>query len=373
MTAALIDAGEAALAADAALREAEKEHAAAEDLAEQAVVKAGFEDVAAAQAAVRGEQDLARLQSQVDTAREQAAAVAEVLADPDLDVELTLAAPVRETAATSRAAVAAGRSAEQLLATATQRVRQLIVLKAELEQRMTELAPVEQAAQRAKELADLASGNGANRLNMPLSAYVLAARLEEVAEVASGRLRAMTQGRYTLIHSDARAGNARSGLRLMVSDAWTGQDRDTATLSGGETFLASLALALGLAEVVTASAGGAPLDALFVDEGFGSLDEETLDEVLDVLDGLREGGRLVGIVSHVPHLRDRIPSRLRVSKGTSGSTVTQHDGTGGGQDAEVEDRAERDELVVTLPAPVPVESERVFAGAGEQLALLGAE
>ena len=153
---------------------------------------------------------------------------------------------------------------------------------------------MEAAAQRTKELADLAAGIGSNRLSMSLSAYVLAARLEEVAEVASVRLRAMTQGRYTLVHSDARAGSGRSGLRLLVSDSWTGQDRDTATLSGGETFLASLALALGLAEVVTASAGGAPLDALFVDEGFGSLDEETLDEVLDVLDGLREGGRLVG-------------------------------------------------------------------------------
>ena len=82
---------------------------------------------------------------------------------------------------------------------------------------------------------------------------------------------------------------------------------------------------------MTASAGGAPLEyALFVDEGFGSLDEQTLDEVLDVLDGLREGGRLVGIVSHVPHLRDRIPEpAARVSKGTSGSTVTQLDGAEG--------------------------------------------
>jgi exonuclease SbcC len=160
----------------------------------------------------------------------------------------------------------------------------------------------------------------------------------------------------------------------MVSDAWTGHDRDTSTLSGGETFLASLALALGLAEVVTASAGGAPLDALFVDEGFGSLDEEILDEVLDVLDGLREGGRLVGIVSHVPHLRDRIPSRLRVTKATSGSTVSQSDGTGG----EDEERlAPHEGAVITLPEPQPTPvtetPEAPFAGMGEQLALLGAD
>ncbi len=367
LTGDLIETVEAALAADAALEEAERECSAAEGLAVQAALEAGFADVAAARAAVRDEQALAALLSSVTAAREQAAAVAELLADPDLDVALAPEAPVREAAARSRAALAAGRQAEQQWATASQRVEQLVVLERELGERLAELLPVAEAAQRAKELADLAAGIGPNRLNMPLSAYVLAARLEEVAEVASGRLRAMTQGRYTLIHSDARAGNARSGLRLLVSDAWTGQDRDTATLSGGETFLASLALALGLAEVVTASAGGAPLDALFVDEGFGSLDEETLDEVLDVLDGLREGGRLVGIVSHVPHLRDRIPSRLRVSKGTSGSTVTQHDGAGGDDDG-IDPAAE--DVVVRLPDDAPA-SLRV--GEPEQLALLGAE
>ncbi len=367
VTGDLIETVEAALAADAALMEAERERSAAEGLAVQAALEAGFADVAAAQAAVRDEQALAALLSSVTAAREQAAAVAAQLADPELDVAMAPEAPVREAAARSRAALAAGRQAEQQWATASQRVEQLVVLERELGERLVELLPVAEAAQRAKELADLAAGTGPNRLNMPLSAYVLAARLEEVAEVASGRLRAMTQGRYTLIHSDARAGNARSGLRLLVSDAWTGQDRDTATLSGGETFLASLALALGLAEVVTASAGGAPLDALFVDEGFGSLDEETLDEVLDVLDGLREGGRLVGIVSHVPHLRDRIPSQVRVSKGTSGSTVTQHDGAGGHDDG-IEPAAE--DVVVRLPDPAPA-SLRV--GDPEQLALLAAQ
>jgi exonuclease SbcC len=280
-------------------------------------------------------------------------------------------------------ALVASREAEQRLATAAQRVEQLVQLRHELAERLVALEPVAAAARRAKELADLAGGIGANRLNMALSAYVLAARLEEVAEAASHRLRAMSQGRYTLMHSDSRTGNGRSGLRLLVCDEWTGQDRDTATLSGGETFLASLALALGLAEVVTASAGGAPLEALFIDEGFGTLDEETLDEVLDVLDGLREGGRLVGIVSHVPHLRDRIPSQLRVRKGSAGSSLAQTDGAG-------------DEFLpprpVAPPAPaadvlalpdIPAEIAEiaevaevvdvVSAPASEQLALLGAD
>jgi exonuclease SbcC len=112
-------------------------------------------------------------------------------------------------------------------------------------------------------------------------------------------------------------------LALRVLDAWTGLERHPATLSGGESFSASLALALGLADVVTAEAGGALLETLFVDEGFGSLDDETLDEVMAVLDDLREGGRTVGVVSHVADLRQRIPTQLRVVKTRHGSALRQ--------------------------------------------------
>jgi exonuclease SbcC len=157
---------------------------------------------------------------------------------------------------------------------------------------------------------------------MELETYVLAARLEQVAAAASVRLQRMSSGRYTLVHSDAKASRgSRSGLGLLAVDAWTGTERDTATLSGGETFFASLALALGLADVVTDEAGGMRLDTLFIDEGFGSLDEQTLDEVLDVLDALRERDRAVGIVSHVADLRQRIPAQLQVLKGQRGSTL----------------------------------------------------
>src|SRR5262245_53498895 len=156
---------------------------------------------------------------------------------------------------------------------------------------------------------------------MTLSAFVLAARLEEVAAAASQRLLTMTAGRYSLVHTDARKGGGRSGLGLLACDSWTGQDRDTSTLSGGETFLASLALALGLADVVTAEAAGTPMEALFVRQGFGQLDEDALEEVMTVLDGLREGGRMVGIVSHVSELRQRIPAQVHVRKGHQGSHV----------------------------------------------------
>ncbi|MFI0724462.1 AAA family ATPase [Streptomyces sp. NPDC021224] len=188
-----------------------------------------------------------------------------------------------------------------------------------------ELAPARTAYERLARLSDLVSATSAeNRFRMELETYVLAARLEQVAAAAGVRLQRMSGGRYTLVHSDARGGGrAKSGLGLVVVDAWTGTERDTSTLSGGETFYASLALALGLADVVTDEAGGMRLDTLFIDEGFGSLDEQALDEVLDVLDGLRERDRAVGIVSHVADLRDRIPARLRVSKGRDGSTLSQ--------------------------------------------------
>jgi exonuclease SbcC len=184
------------------------------------------------------------------------------------------------------------------------------------------LAPAQQRAALVGALADLAGGAGQNTLRMRLSAFVLAARLSAVAVAASARLAKMSAGRYTLVHSDALVGGGRrSGLGLLVRDAWCGVDRDTATLSGGEAFLASLALALGLADVVTAEAGGCPIETLFVDEGFGSLDPETLEEVMDVLDGLREGNRVVGLVSHVPDLRARISARVEVRKRENGSSL----------------------------------------------------
>ena len=156
---------------------------------------------------------------------------------------------------------------------------------------------------------------------MRLSAYVLSERLRQVVAAANERLGAMTDQRYALEQADEKgAGEQRGGLSLRVRDEWSGKQRDPATLSGGETFLVSLALALGLADTVTHEAGGTQLDTLFIDEGFGALDATTLDGVMDTLDSLRDGGRVVGLVSHVPELRNRIPSQLEVRKARRGST-----------------------------------------------------
>jgi exonuclease SbcC len=189
--------------------------------------------------------------------------------------------------------------------------------------------------QRVRDLADTTSGTGPeNTLRMRLTSYVLASRLEKVAALANERLAVMGGGRYLLEHSDERAARgARSGLGLRVLDQWTGRVRDTATLSGGESFMASLALALGLADAVREEAGGFDLGTLFIDEGFGSLDDDSLEQVLTVLDGLRAGGRAVGVVSHVADLRSRITHQAVVHKHASGSTVDVRVGTRSDQPA----------------------------------------
>jgi exonuclease SbcC len=161
---------------------------------------------------------------------------------------------------------------------------------------------------------------------MTLESFVLAAELEEIVEAANLRLSDMSSGRYRLQHTDALAARgASSGLGLEIMDAHTGQARPAQSLSGGETFLASLALALGLAEVVTARAGGVRLDTLFIDEGFGSLDDDTLELAMRTLDELRQGGRTVGLISHVAAMKEQLPAQLIVEAAIQGPSVIRQD------------------------------------------------
>ena len=150
--------------------------------------------------------------------------------------------------------------------------------------------------------------------------YVLRSILSDVIEAANARLIVMSRGRYRLIHGEGGHKNKWWGLEIDVFDEYTGLPRVSRTLSGGETFLASLALALGLSDVVQHYAGGMHLDMIFIDEGFGSLDSETLDiAIRALLEVQQEGGRLVGIISHVEELRARIPIHLEVLRTANGS------------------------------------------------------
>ncbi|MEU0199697.1 MULTISPECIES: SMC family ATPase [unclassified Streptomyces] len=294
-----------------------------------AAFRAGFDTPQAAAAALLDAAAHRELQRRLDAWQSEEAAVRAVLAEAD-----TAAAARELPADVDSARQAADDAARRLRDAASahdaagRRCAELDRLSARAAAAVRRLAPLREEHDRVARLAGLTAGTSAdNERRMRLESYVLAARLEQVAAAATVRLRRMSSGRYTLVHSDDRTGRGRSGLGLHVVDAWTGRERDTATLSGGETFFASLALALGLADVVTDEAGGVRLDTLFIDEGFGSLDDQTLDEVLDVLDSLRERDRSVGIVSHVPDLRRRIHAQLEVVKGRSGSVLRQR-GTG---------------------------------------------
>ena len=302
----------------------------AEDRLGDALAEHGFGDAREADEAALARTELAALAERVERHEQQVATVEAALADEDVQAALAREAPdlaaLEEAARTARhAADTAGR--EQASAATVQ--RQVGTLLHRIRAECDSLGPSVAEAEVTGALADLATGTGRdNDKRMRLSTYVLAARLERVVELANERLQEMADGRYELAHDDASAtGRRRGGLGLRVRDLWTGQDRSTSTLSGGESFTASLALALGLADAIREESGGREFGTLFVDEGFGSLDEDSLEQVLDVLDGLRDGGRVIGVVSHVSDLRTRIPARVSVHKGQAGSRVTVHDDT----------------------------------------------
>ena len=197
---------------------------------------------------------------------------------------------------------------------------QLTSLSVSLQSNARELSTLDERYATVGKVADLV--NGKNQSGLTLQRFVLAAFLDDVLIAASSRLRRMSRGRFQISRKTSRDDSRKAGgLDLEVLDEFTGQSRDVSTLSGGEGFLASLSLALGLADVVQAHSGGTRLDTLFVDEGFGTLDSESLDEAINILLDLQEGGRLVGIISHVADLRERIDVRLEVTASRTGSVA----------------------------------------------------
>lgn len=168
------------------------------------------------------------------------------------------------------------------------------------------------------ELARISNGDNDERITF--ERYVLAAYFDEIIAAANIRLSKMTGGRFLLSRKEEKGkGRRQEGLELEVFDNYTGKARHVKTLSGGESFKASLSLALGLADVIQSYAGGISLDTIFIDEGFGTLDPESLDNAIETLVELQNGGRLVGIISHVPELKERIDSILEIIPTKEGS------------------------------------------------------
>lgn len=223
---------------------------------------------------------------------------------------------------------------EKALADQQQLVTESFNRLAELRSRMDSLKQVEQKLIRLYEknaelekayqvygtLSDIA--NGRTGAKVSLHRFVLGVLLDDVLIQASQRLQKMSKGRYLLKRKEERAkGNAGSGLDLVVEDGYTSKSRDVATLSGGESFMAALSLALGLSDVVQSYSGGIRLDTLFIDEGFGSLDPESLDLAIQTLVDLQQGGRTIGIISHVSELKEQIALRLDVETAARGSRI----------------------------------------------------
>lgn len=281
------------------------------------LAEAGFTDEEALRAARRDREMRARLEREVTEwdhalaaatdARDRAAARAAGIEPPDVDAaeaawaeaKARLEQLVRQHSTVAQRAGHVGRAFEAVAG-----------LTADLER-------IDAAHGVAGELAGVAGDR-----HMPFSRFVVAAMLDEVLLEATRRLTAMSRGRFALRRAEELRDRRRSGgLDLVVFDAHTGSERPVATLSGGEGFLASLALALGLADVVQRDTGGLTLDTVFVDEGFGTLDPEALDLAYATLLDIHAEGRLVGIISHVPDLKERIPARIEVIPGQRGSRV----------------------------------------------------
>jgi exonuclease SbcC len=283
--------------------------------------EAGFsndEDFAAAR---REQAHQGRIEARIDdhrdaltgarTTLENAEIAAAGLTQPDL-------AALEQSAA---AATAAREQAQRRAAESTAEAKRLTALAGSLAELRKALDDHHARYAVAGRLQEVANGKKPNRISF--QRFVLGALLDDVLRAASERFLAMSRGRYRLLRG-TDGGDRRSlgGLDLVVEDGYTGMTRPVATLSGGEGFQAALSLALGLAETVQAYAGGVHLDAIFIDEGFGSLDPESLELAVDTLMDLQQSGRLVGVISHVPELKERLDARLEVSAARGGSSAS---------------------------------------------------
>ncbi len=294
---------------------------------ERELKKCGFANKDALQQQLRTEEEITQLRKEIDTWKQKYATLKDRLneAIKKLKTELpSELAPLEHAKKTQKQALETHKNKITALRTELDGFKKCLdrLIKAK-----TALDTLEDNAQHTLKLYELANGN--NPLNQKFQTYVLSVFLDEVVAYANKRLAFLSQQRYQLFRSEEITnGKKRTGLDLKVFDSYDGAERSVKHLSGGETFFTSLALALGLADVATANAGGIRLDAMFIDEGFGTLDSETLDLAIQTLMNLDGQHRLVGIISHVSELRERISSnRLEIIKSaqsTQGSLIKIH-------------------------------------------------
>lgn len=288
---------------------------------QSSVERAGFESVAHFLGSIRDADAMEGLRSKVsELERDLAAATGRLKRAKDAakGVDRPDLEQLRQT---YEAADRAEKEAITAKAEAKARCQELERARGALLRHLEERRQLEEEYAVVNRVAEVTAGRAPNRLGMNFERFVLASMLDQVAETATARLQVMSRGRYRLRRTDQRrTARSHAGLELEVYDHYTGRERPVSTLSGGEGFMASLALALGLSDVVQARSGGIRLDTIFIDEGFGTLDPESLDLAIDTLVDLQlAGSRLVGIISHVPELAERIDARLEVTMTERGS------------------------------------------------------
>lgn len=288
---------------------------------EAAYIKEGFADLEDLQQAVCSEPEVAQWKTEIDTFYEQYAAYKQAASGLEKDVTATEPRDLDEL----ETAVEALRQRYdeiqarlEVLNTEKAKLKELHAQHMELTKALAvKTAEAQNWVALAKDLC------GSNPRKLQFDTWILSAFLHEVTVFANKRLERMSEGRYRLAVSEEHgAGNAYRGLDLEIADAYTGKCRPSATLSGGETFMASISLALGLADSIQVRAGGIRIDSMFIDEGFGSLDEKALENAVSILDEIR-GNRMVGIISHVGELQSRIPQKIEVIKTGTGSSIRQ--------------------------------------------------
>ncbi len=293
-----------------------------QNIIDKAVETSPFTNISALKTAKLPEHDVQKINSQIEVFQKQSLRIETQLNElaPKLESKINPDLAPLETAYKQAQSVL-----NELLKQKGQldeRLNALTALINKIAKETENLKTATETYEQTSHLSKIANGAGYQGSKLSFSRYLLGRLLDEILHAASTRLDTMSEGRYQLTRKLNQSNNRSAfGLDIELTDAYTGQKRSVNTFSGGEGFLASLSLALGLSEVVQNNAGGIQLDTLFIDEGFGSLNDEALEQAINVLTTLSGDGRLVGVISHVNELKERIDAQLVVSKTANGSSA----------------------------------------------------
>lgn len=287
---------------------------------EQALSEAGFDGAEGYHCAIRSLEERTRLEKEIAEYKEEMAGTLSL--KEHLEQEMDSREPAEEGA--TRAALTQTREKKEAVREKQERLGSLADAvgrtMASVKEKQAALAKISEEYGYVKDLDNMASGN--NRRRLVFEQYVLTGYFREILRAANLRFFRMTGGRYEMsCVEEAGDGRSKDSLEIEVMDYYTGKARSVKTLSGGESFKASLSLALGLSDVIQATSGGIRVEALFVDEGFGALDSESLDQACEALRSLVEQDRMIGIISHVQELRERLDRQIIIEKTNSGSAV----------------------------------------------------